>query len=95
MLFKRDGLELVCSVLTSHEEELCPHQPAPHHPVSGPRFEIKQPVLAEVAHAYSKGQAAVAGREEPDSLESAKIVQTRRQGNLRGVKYKMKSLWLF
>lgn len=94
MLFERNELELDCFVLTSHEEKLCPHQPAPHYAVSGSRFEIKQPVLAEVALTHSKGQAAVTGREEPDSLESAKIVQTRRQGNIQGVKYKMKNLLL-
>lgn len=94
MLFKRGGLELVCFMLTSHQQELFPHQPAPHHLVLGPRFERKQPVLAEGAHTHSKGQAAVTGREEPDSLESVKTVQARRQGNIQGVKNRVKSLLL-
>jgi len=62
MLFKRGGLELVCFMLTFQQQELFQHQPAPHHPTYGPRFETKQPVLAEVAHTRSKGQAAVAGK---------------------------------
>lgn len=42
--------------------------------------------------AKARQQAQAKG--EPDSLESAKIVQARQQGNIQGVKYKVKSLLL-
>lgn len=63
MLFRRGGLELIWFMLTSHQQELFPHQSAPHCPASEPRFETKQLVLIEVANTGSKGQAAVTGKE--------------------------------